>query len=269
MDYTYEASYPCRVISSFYDNFSKIHKYDLIKKIVLREKVPENSEEEKFLNFFKLFQLFYSISYLSIKKEYISFYKFTFNDVPSKQLTSFIKDFNFDNNYEWVEKAICNLNDFNINEAYTIFLFCTLNLSIKFGYQCVVPVNMKEVTQNIYDKNIRLYFFISYLVENLKRNEINLKKEFINFINENKEYIQNLGIKNLYLYGSINNNEYHSSSDFDLVICYCDNKSFEEIEEIKVKLNKLIGGVFYRRIDITLFEDFISLHNIENTTKII
>lgn len=70
----YNISYPCKVISSFYDNYFGVHIYDLIKKITLRFSEPNSNEENEILKFFIFFQLFFAVHQNEVKKENIRFF---------------------------------------------------------------------------------------------------------------------------------------------------------------------------------------------------
>lgn len=70
----YNISYLCKVISSFYDNYFGVHKYDLIKKITLRFSEPNSNEENEILKFFIFFQLFFAVHQNEVKKENIRFF---------------------------------------------------------------------------------------------------------------------------------------------------------------------------------------------------
>jgi predicted nucleotidyltransferase len=96
-----------------------------------------------------------------------------------------------------------------------------------------------------------------------------LKNEFIYFMNKNKILINNLGIEELFLFGSVKNNEYHELSDFDLVVRYKKGISYLDIQKTERKLFNLIFDEFKRKSDIQEFNMFIKSHNIIEIEKII
>ncbi len=57
MDTTYKPSYTCKVISSFIDNYSHIHKYEMIKKVTLRKEEINSSEKEDIYKMFLFFNI--------------------------------------------------------------------------------------------------------------------------------------------------------------------------------------------------------------------
>ena len=79
IDTTYKPSYPCKVISSFYDNFFHIHIYELIKKITLRKEQINSRLKKKIQLYFCLFNLIFSLQIENFDCEYIkNFYEFLF-----------------------------------------------------------------------------------------------------------------------------------------------------------------------------------------------
>ncbi len=51
--YNIYVTFPCKVISSFYDNYYNIHKYDDIKKITFRIQNIDTEFSQEILNYFK------------------------------------------------------------------------------------------------------------------------------------------------------------------------------------------------------------------------
>ena len=85
---TYNINYPCKVISSFYDNYFGVHKYDLIKKITLRNSLPKSNEEDDVLKLFIFFQLFFAVHQDEIKQKIFTFFDFVFKSKPTNVTTT-------------------------------------------------------------------------------------------------------------------------------------------------------------------------------------
>ena len=113
----YNISYPCKVISSFYDNYFGVHKYDLIKKITLRFSEPNSNEENEILKFFIFFHLFFAVHQNEVKKKILDFFDFAFKSEPTNSFIESINNFKLNEDFSWFNEKIINLNKFNQYEA--------------------------------------------------------------------------------------------------------------------------------------------------------
>lgn len=266
---TYNINYPCEVISSFYDNYFGVHKYDLIKKITLRNSLSKSNEEDDVLKLFIFFQLFFAVHQDEIKEKIFTFFGFAFKSKPTNKFIENINTFKLDNDYSWFNENINNLKRFNQYEAFALFLLCTLFLNNVFGYSCVIPTNLIEINSQIKDYKIKEYFNIGFVTSLLKKDKIDLKKSFITFIHKNEAKFKSYGIREIYLFGSINSEEYHDSSDFDLVVRYKDGMNYCDLENIDNKIRKKIRDKFKRDTDIINYDDYISIRSLETATRIL
>ena len=271
MDTTYTSTFPCKVISSFYDNYYNIHKYDDIKQITFRKQCIDTEFRQQIFNYFKLFQMIYSMPINSSISEYIQCYKMIYNtEIFNYSLLS--QDFCLGVKlFEWIDRYWINFKNMESSESYFFFLILTLFLTKQYNYTCVPPVNLFETYQMIKHENSRKYFLYSYfnsLFINNKKNNLNLKEEIINFLHKEKERLIKKGINSIFIFGSIYKNEYHRNSDVDLVVMFKEPVSFKTIKECKKYISTLILNTFHRSCDIIEYNEFIESHDIKQTFKI-
>ena len=122
MDTTYTSTFPCKVISSFYDNYYGVHKYDDIKKITFRIQNNDTNFNQEILNYFK----------------------------PGIRV------------FEWLDRYLIKFKEMASSESYLFFLLLTIYLTRQYNYPCVPPANLYEVYQTIKNVNSRIYFLYSY-----------------------------------------------------------------------------------------------------------
>ncbi|MGP1414138.1 MAG: nucleotidyltransferase family protein [Bacillales bacterium] len=268
MNTTYSSIYPCKVISNFCYIYYKDQKYKTCKQITLRKISPKTDEEKEILDFFKYFQLIYSLDLNSLVAEYKKFFIFVFKRSVSKKLATLIDNFQLKNDFTWINKALDNLLTFSNSEAFVIYNFILINLSFIFGYPCRLPLNIIETDNTIENQSVRHYFNIGYLTSLLKKDFIDLKKELIEYLESIKDDLKGKGVEELYLFGSINDNEYHDASDIDLIIQYKENINFDEIIGIEKELRNMLLNKFYRKSDIQNFTHYVLIGNIKKTTRI-
>jgi len=271
MDTTYTSTFPCKVISSFYDNYYNIHKYDDIKKITFRIQNIDTEFDQEILNYFKLFQMIYSLPINASEAEYRNCFKLIYDkevinlSLLTERMEAGICMF------EWIDKYLLRFKEMESCESYFFFILLTIYLTKEYNYTCVPPVNLYEIYQTIKNDNSRKYFLYSYFntlfVNNKKRNP-NLKEEIINFLYSEKDKLIEKGIKSMFLFGSIYKNEYHSNSDIDLMVLLDDPISFKTIKESKKYISTIILNTFHRSCDIVEYNDFVESHDISNTYKI-
>jgi predicted nucleotidyltransferase len=271
MNTTYKPTYPCKVISSFFDNYYGIHVYETIKSISFRKSKISNQLEKEIFKYFKLFNLIFSIYYDSQISEYLTLYKEVYDENISENVRKLLPQKN-DINIQlfiWMNTLLMNFSNLKPQEAYFMFLLSTLLINKQYGYSCVLPVNLVKLYKNIGDNDVKTYFLYSFLNSMFFKEKDDLKNEFIYFMNKNKILINNLGIEELFLFGSVKNNEYHELSDFDLVVRYKKGISYLDIQKTERKLFNLIFDEFKRKSDIQEFNMFIKSHNIIEIEKII
>lgn len=268
MDTTFSASYPCKVISNFCHIYYKDQKYKICKQITLRKITPKTNEEKEILDFFQFFQLFYSLEPSLLSEEYKSFFGFVFKRCISTNLDDLVTKFKLTKDFAWINEALDKLLTFSSTEAFVIYNFIIINLSFIFGYSCRLPLNIVETNNTIENKNVRHYFNIGFLTSLLKKDFVNLKKELIEYLTTLVSDLKDKGVKELYLFGSVNDNEYHETSDFDLIVKYKDNIDIDKIIEIEKEIRHLLLDKFYRKSDIQKFDDYVLVGDIKKSTRI-
>lgn len=106
MNTTYKPTYPCKVISSFFDNYYNTHIYELIKMISFRKTKISSQLELEIFKYFKLFNSIFSIYYESNINEYIVSYKEIYGEDISERLRLILPNNNYTNIqlFEWIKK---------------------------------------------------------------------------------------------------------------------------------------------------------------------
>ena len=72
-------------------------------------------------------------------------------------------------------------------------------------------------------------------------------------------------ISNIFLFGSVLNDDYYESSDIDLVIKYKKGITFDEIISINKYIKNDLFNKFQRQSDIHEYNEFITNHSIDLT----
>lgn len=271
MDTTYTSTFPCKVISAFYDNYYNVHKYDDIKKITFRIQNIDTKFNQEILNYFKLFQMIYSLPINASASEYIQCFKLIYDkEIVHDSLLNDRMDLGICI-FEWLDRYLIKFKEMESSESCFFFILLTIFLTKEYNYTCVPPVNLYEVYKTIKNANSRIYFLYSYFntlfINNMKYNH-NLKEEIINFLQSEKDKLVEKGIKSMFLFGSMCKNEYHRNSDVDLVVLFNDPISFKMIKDSKNYISTIILNTFHRSCDIVEYNDFIESHAITETYKI-
>ena len=256
---TYSPSYPCKVISSFWNNYTGSDEYDLIKRITLRKEKIDTAKKNTFFKQFQLFQLIHSYSIRSSWDEYIEAFKVVYPGDDLSQLDKLTVKIDVDGDEAFnVIKEIANsFNSYQEEPAFLLFLALENILNIIYKSACVPPRNLIPIINEVKSDNLKVSFIKGYLNSRfLKSACLNLKDAIINAFNQNKESFANLGIQSLCMFGSIAKNEYHDYSDLDLVIDFSPNISSEKIQIIKSQISEFVFNKFHRKSDIFDFNNF-------------
>lgn len=265
MNKIYNPSYPCKVISSFYDNYYDKHEYDLIKRIILRKEDLNNDLKIEIYNYFLIFNMIFTIyKPLNNISLILKYYNYVFKELD-KRLKIFLKNKKL--NFDDIPLLFELLKICNSSNAFLLFLLITLIVNDKYGYSCVLPCDIIKTLNNINDDDIKSYFIKSYFNSLYHKERIDIKLEIINYLNKLKSELKDIGIISIYLYGSIMNDEYSDSSDIDLVVRY-DSLKIEKIKTLNNKIKTSLQNKFRRNVDIHEYNDFILIRDISMTIKI-
>ena len=266
IDTTYKPSYPCKVISSFYDNFFHIHIYELIKKITLRKEQINSRLKKKIQLYFCLFNLIFSLQIENFDFVYIkNFYEFLFKKKLSSKLYNFIITYSSIDFYSFIYLCVNIYDKFTFDESFLLFLIMTLRLNIEFKYSCIFPNDLIFQVKSIDNVVTRRYFLKSYINNLYSKKVNNLKIELISYIKSNIKIYSKMKISNIFLFGSVLNDDYYESSDIDLVIKYKKGITFDEIISINKYIKNDLFNKFQRQSDIHEYNEFITNHSIDLT----
>lgn len=269
MDTTYKASYPCKIIASFWDNYYSKDIYEKIKKITLRKYIPQDNEDILMYNFFLLFALLFTLpteySFSDIKRHY----EYVFSEKLDNDLYDlFLLRGKTSDIFEWLNECFELILTSNPKKAFLIFLLATLEINKIFGYSCVIPTTMLKNISKIKGRKVRTYFINGYLNNIFRRKIENLKKYFIDYVIKNKKRYIAKGILHIFLFGSVLTGDYHASSDFDLVIEYDSKIDIFAIRDINKKIKNDLFKKFGRSSDIHILNNFIKISEIGEFYKI-
>lgn len=141
----------------------------------------------------------------------------------------------------------------------------TLRLNIEFKYSCIFPNDLIFQVKSIDNVVTRRYFLKSYINNLYSKKVNNLKIELISYIKSNIKIYSKMNISNIFLFGSVLNDDYYESSDIDLVIKYKKGITFDEIISINKYIKNDLFNKFQRQSDIHEYNEFITNHSIDLT----
>lgn len=245
-DTSYKFSYPCKVISNFVYDYYEINNYDKIKNIIFRKNKITTKKEKIYFNLFKLFINIFNLPISFDFQKYLKNFKNIFNiKLFSKEFLIFTRKLSKNNKniFENLSDYIFIMRKLNYLESFFLYLFLNIRFNGVFKSSISFPIFSKLIKNK--KQILSKHFLLSYFNLNYTKNSIDLKNNFIKFIISKKKILNNLGIKHIYLFGSILQNTYHENSDFDLLIEYVNAST-----HTNKYLNYIIKKKFNRNIDI-------------------
>lgn len=201
------------------------------------------------------------------------------------EIEEFVKEFNkkthsaiksnhlsiCDDDYKKLQSCILmSINAKNDNISFFWFLMVTIMLNKIYGEPCVPPVDLFKRIQSISDKNTQYYFLKAWLDDFYPEIKKDLREKVIDVYQKESHYFYEIGIEEIYLFGSVLKNEYSSSSDIDLIIKF--KKEIVDITERKLiehKLKIFNFDKFERKSDILWSEIAEELHDIKTIFRLI
>lgn len=266
MDTSYKFSYPCKTISNFYDNFYGYHIYDEIKEITYRKKKVSENEIEIY-DYFQLFQIIYSLPIESNWEEYKTKYQTIFGVRPSSEYDDLVSKIKSD--FYGGIFIFARMTKKNLKETFLAYLYIQNMVSKHNGYSILLPANLRLECDTILDEEIGRYFLKGWFNMLYKPQKYDLRERIIERYKNNKKNLLLKMVEEIYLFGSIYKNEYHDSSDIDIVIKFKDNVSLEDVVKTKQYYLEFNKNNFGRDTDIQDYYDYIQLHDIEKTIRLI
>lgn len=257
---TYKPSFPCKIISSFFDNYYKEHYYDIIKLITYRRLIIKSDLEKVIYTLFEMFQFFYSMPLY----ESIDFYN---KNMKKHNFISVNIDIKIDDIY----MTIIELNDLinkedDIKNKFYYYLMITKLLNIEFEKSIVPPLNLEDKLANITNDSVKCYFIKSWLFNLYNGSKYKpIKEELIKLYTKNKYNLQMLGVENIFIFGSVNQGTDNIYSDIDIIIKLLNDVNKESVLNYIHSFNK---NHFNKDTDILDYELGKTLHNINKCTKI-
>ena len=252
--------YEYKMISSFYDNWFKCHRYQEIKRIVIGRFDYRNISEGEFI--YKMHQFLLLMSTWSFDEIAMNVEK-TFNFIFEREmnyesllLLKSVLDKHeslFEKSFKFIETSI---DDKTSEEAFVFFCVAGKLINATFSDYVVLPVNLFEhIKQLSTDNNeIRIAFYKGLIASSVKKHETSLKEEIKKIYSESKEIFVETNIQEIYLFGSIVDDTYCDTSDIDLIIKV---KAEEDFEESRLFLKEFNKRYFDRRSDIQEYNAFM------------
>lgn len=266
MDTSYKFSYPCKTISNYYDNFYGVHMYDEIKAIAYRKR-EVNKIDKVLFEYFQLFQITYSLpidsSWESYKSVYCLIVGTEFSNEYNEVISKIQHDF-FDGVYHFVK-----MNKTNLKEAFMVYLFIQNYMSKYIGYSILLPANLSDECNSILDRKIGGYFLKGWFSMLYKVKKHDLKGQIIEKYAKDRQILLMNTIEEVYLFGSVFKEEYYDFSDIDIIIKFKENMSLEEVIKTKQIYSKYNKDNFDRDTDIVDYYDYVQIHDINKTFRLI
>ncbi|MCF0118109.1 MAG: nucleotidyltransferase domain-containing protein [Bacilli bacterium] len=250
--------YEYKTISSFFDNKIKFHFYDEIKSIIIGKEI---SKEFKYTNSIRKMHRFLILSFSNYNNTDFELLYKDFNYVcetaiENKKITKLREIFEagcYKKNKAVILLLEC-INEENMYIAFFEFVLFQIFLYKYYKDYVVIPMFLFDYFFKIKDIEVKSTFLYGIIERGLKKHQTNLKSEIIKIYMEQSEELKKIGIQNIWLFGSVQKEEYNDLSDIDLVI-KVDNEESEGhcIEKIR-NFNK---KWFDRKSDIHIYDDFI------------
>lgn len=251
--------YEYKTISSYFDNKIKEHHYDEIKSIVIGKehdsKFNYSNAVFRFHRFLLLsFSDYYNGNFSDLYRDYFMIFSSEIEEDRRNELT-----FVFDGKEMSVERKIVSLVEFCLKEnsveiAFFLFVLIEILLFRHYKDYVILPPYLFDYFNKITNSEVKGAFLLGLIERGVKKHQNDLKDLIKVKYQEFRELICSFGIKNVWLFGSVQKEEYNDYSDIDLVITL--QKDAGERDIIN-KLSEFNQRTFYRKSDIHIYEEFI------------
>lgn len=215
---------------------------------------------------FYIFQLIYTYPIMLEIKEFVNIFdKKSHFSINIEKLI-----FSSDKYKKLLECILMSMNSKQVNSSFFWFLMANIMLNKIYGEPCVPPVDLFIRMKSINDEKMQYYFLKAWLDDFYPEPIRDLKEKVINIYQKEPKYFFELGIDEIYLFGSVLKNEYTSFNDIDIIIKF--KKEIININErksIEHKLKLFNFDKFNRKSDILWFEIAKELHDIKTIYRLI
>lgn len=221
---------------------------------------------------FKLYLLFNIIFSLPLESRIYDFFNiFEKNGfIISTELKEFLNDvFGFPSLFGQLIKLVKNIVE--EKEVYSsFFLFCLIGINLNKIYlkPCIPPVDLFERIRSILDDELKEIILRDIFDALFLDKKDKLNQEVFDIFLKHRKKITLLGIKNIYLYGSILKDNYHKYSDVDLIIRFRSKTNLKKRSRAIGFIETLIFQNLKRDIDIVEFDVSKKLKIIDDAKQI-
>lgn len=259
-------SYPYKIIYSYFTNYFNVKDYNKIKNAVLGI--------NDYLNEYHKYYLFYEIitSYKDYQnyKMLIPFFNIIFEeDISKSDAMKVINDALQNKNKLFaIASLFIKIPLFSKEDGFFLYMIMQMMINQYYGTLIVLPHDLYDQTKNIVNKSTLAYYLNGIFINKSVITKRNLLDDIKIKYYENVEFFKNLHIRNIYLFGSIKDNEYHRESDIDLVVDF-EKATYKEKVDAFDKIIYFNKGHFNRKTDIQEYYDFIEFNPQIKLLKII
>lgn len=151
--------------------------------------------------------------------------------------------------YDFVDKSIKSRN---INVSFFYFALSQTILCKIYGGLVIFNCNLFNILFGFKNKKMKRMSFETIADSQFLTKHPHLKKQIITYCLSNKSMLEDIGIKHLWLFGSINDKQYHDNSDIDMIVECNSNCDFEDAF---LFLSMMLFKQFKRKSDLHLIND--------------
>lgn len=144
------------------------------------------------------------------------------------------------------------LKQTNNKKAFLIFCIISLKINEKLDDYINIPFDFFDSIQSITNNEL-IDTYVEYYIDSLRQHHQILLKEFImEKYKSDVTFFKSIGIKKVFLFGSIANGDYNDYSDIDLVV----DISNDKYTDAKHKIVEYNYNNFGRKSDIHIYNSF-------------
>lgn len=250
-------SYPYRLIFSYFSIYWGKEEYKKIKYAVLKI----NDWDNEYLNYYTLYNVILSLDNYDLNKadRYNHYYECIFGVPLSEKTNNYLCEcMNKRKNHFLIADMLYEIKSFNAQEGFLVFLFVSKVINYFYNNLIILPYNLFESMNKINNKYIFAFYLNALLLDKKSHNQkdlFNLIREY--YSTKKLELTTNSKLKNIYLFGSIKDDEYHRESDIDMVLEFENDCKQDEITKVKKHIAHINEIVFKRKSDLHEYSDFL------------
>lgn len=156
-------------------------------------------------------------------------------------------NFSIDSAYNLINLSIKSKN---INISFFYFVLCQTMLCKIYNRLAIFNHDLFDILISIKNKNVKIMVFKTIIKKQFFSVQQDLKKSITTYCLLNKNEFENRGISHLWLFGSINDNQYHDNSDIDMIVDFNEEYVFKDAYMF---LSIMLFKQFGRKSDLHLF----------------